>query len=270
MEFDADLAAPSYWWLSGVCINEASRWMNLIAYLRTGLDTASGVATPIAFILCWTDGVVEFVDKLLYCCICWTAIVWSGDSVSGVNDLKTRLLNYLISFILNWIKNRWIQSSPVFRMWTEPRLSKHSHVWLPTNVGVHWWWEKIVLRAVPLKWWRRRLTVLTLRCLWLQINIVFTTWWQLINKLRFLILHFVHLDIFVKAFERAVRWLACGNRRKWRWEITWKWLQRVMRLVTVIWHIMPCIDFLKELWNISLSMKIFLRSLTAQLRIRRS
>lgn len=62
-----------------------------LPYLRTGLETASGVAMPMALILCCIVGVADEEVRLPVpirgtadCCICWTVMVWSGDSASGV------------------------------------------------------------------------------------------------------------------------------------------------------------------------------------------
>lgn len=61
-------------------VNEAHlrRLRNMASYLRTGLDTASGVATPpMALILCCMVGVAEDVVRFpvpirgtVDCCIC--------------------------------------------------------------------------------------------------------------------------------------------------------------------------------------------------------
>lgn len=91
-------------------INEARSEISSLAYLRTGLETASGVATPIAFMRCCIVGVADDDVKLLVpmrgtaaCCICWMVKVWSGDNASGV---------YVLWIIVNRFNARALRANP--------------------------------------------------------------------------------------------------------------------------------------------------------------
>lgn len=71
-------------------------------YLRTGLDSAIGVATPNALIRCCMVGVADVI-RMVPCCVKFgPLIIWSGDIASGLypRDTSSPLLLSLLLFTL--------------------------------------------------------------------------------------------------------------------------------------------------------------------------
>lgn len=136
-------------------VNEAHlrRLRNMASYLRTGLDTASGVATPpMALILCCMVGVAEDVVRFpvpilgtVDCCICWTDIDWSGDNASAVYVLWRRS-GLVINDVFNLIKSTCVLDAD----WIVPdHTSAHSAVvslrccCCPSAVGRNCFWSHV-------------------------------------------------------------------------------------------------------------------------------